>query len=435
MACGRPSQSMEVSRLMTSQGITRGVSPQPIEARLAAAGLPPLPRRSWLEIDLDALTGNARALRRLLPGEGVLAVVVKADGYGHGSVASARAALAGGAGMLAVATLDEALVLRDAGIDAPVIVLYPVPPTMLAVAADADLDVVVADQASLDAAIDALRAGIPLRVHLGIDSGMSRGGLRPEEVAAAARHLLDGGLAALTGTWSHLATPENPASVAAQVDRFEAGLAGLTAEGIDPGLRHLNATGGVAGGHAPAFDMVRVGLAFYGVLPPELEVPDSASAVLHELRPALSLHARATLLTTIEAGAQVGYAGSWTAPRRSTIATIAVGYADGWVRAYAPGSWGLVRGQQVPVIGRVSSDALALDVTDVAGYGIDDEILLLGSEPPAMTVHDLAVLRRSISWEVLDDLSPRLSRVYIKSGRPVAVRYLDGETRDAGSTS
>jgi alanine racemase len=418
---------------MASQGSPTAGSTASIGDRLAEAGLPPLPRRSWLEIDLDALAGNARALRRLLPRGTQLGVVVKADGYGHGMVATSRAALAGGASVLAVATLDEALVLRAASLDTRILVLYPIPRDMLGVAADHDLDVVIADQASADAAVDALRAGASPRLHLGIDSGMSRGGLAVEEAVPVARRLLDAGLEQLTGTWSHLATPEDPALVAAQVDRFEASLAALTAAGIQPGLRHLNATGGVAGGLAPAFDMVRVGLAFYGVLPPELNLPHAASSVLATLRPALSLRAAATLLTTIETGARVGYAGTWTATRPSTIATIGIGYADGWVRAYAPGAWGVVRGQRVPVVGRVSSDALALDVTDVPGYDIDDEIVLIGPSAPAMTVHDLARLRDSISWEVLDDLSPRLSRVYVESGRPVAVRYLDGETRFAGS--
>ena len=420
---------------MTSNRSAGERSTEPIEARLARAGLPPLPRRSWLEIDLDNLAANARTLGGLLPAGCLLAIVVKADGYGHGTIAAARAALAGGASMLAVATLDEALGLRAAGVEARILVLYPVPPGMLAVAEGADLDLVVADDPSLDAVVDALRAGTRPRIHLGIDSGMSRGGLAPERAPGAARRLLGAGLNALSGTWSHLATPEDPASVAAQVARFEAGLTALGAAGIDAGLRHLNATGGIAGGIAPAFDMVRAGLAFYGVLPPELGVLEASSARLRELRPALSLRARATLLATVEAGARVGYAGTWTAARRSTIATIAVGYADGWVRAYAPGSWGMVRGERAPIVGRVSSDALALDVTDVAGYDVDDEIVLLGSEAPGMTVHDLASLRGSISWEVLDDLSPRLSRVYLEGGRPVAVRYLDGETRFAPSTS
>ncbi len=400
-----------------------------IEDRLASAGLPPLPRLSWLETDLSALAANARVLRRLLPAGSELGVVVKADGYGHGMVAAARAAVAGGASLLAVATLDEALVLRDAGIEARILVLYPIPDGMIPAATDAGVELVAADDQSIAAVGRAARAGSPVRVHLGIDTGMSRGGIPPEGVAVAARRLLDAGMGRLAGTWSHLASPEDPASVAAQVSRFEAALGALAAAGIDPGLRHLNATGGVAGGVAPAFDLVRVGLAFYGVLPPELTVPAEIAAVLGELRPAISLRARAATLTLIGPGARVGYAGAWTATRPSLIATVALGYADGWVRAYAGGSWGLVRGLRVPVIGRVSSDAIALDVTDVPGFDEADEIVLLDRTAPAMTVHDLATLRGSISWEVLDALSPRLSRIYVGDGRPIGVRYLDGATR------
>jgi alanine racemase len=431
--------------------LDRDVEPGPddaIETRLAAAGLPPLPRRSWLEIDLDGLAANAGRLRTLLPARTALGVVVKADGYGHGLEMAAGAAIAGGARLLVVATLDEGLLLRDAGITDPILVIYPVPPAELGRAIDARLDLVVADDASVAAMAGHLasRAGggglaaiadgdAAAHVHLGIDTGMGRGGLRPERAADAAGRLLAAGLSALAGTWSHLAAPDDAGSVGAQAGRFEAALAELAAAGIDPGLRHLNATGGVVTGTSPAYDLVRVGLAFYGVLPPEVEVADALAAHAAALRPALALHARTTLLSTIEAGDRVGYAGTWTAPRRSAIATIALGYADGWVRAYAPGSWAVVRGRRVPVIGRISSDALALDVTDVAGFDIDDPITLIGAGGGAMTVHDLAAIRDSISWEVLDALAPRLSRVYLRGGRPVAVRYADGRVRRAGTTT
>jgi alanine racemase len=446
---------------MVRDRVAQGGSAVPIEARLAAAGLPSLPRLAWLEVDLDILVDNARALRRLLPPATTMGVVVKADGYGHGLEMAARAAIAGGAGLLVVATLDEALVLRDARLHERILVIYPVPPPTIPTAVEAGLDVVVADDASVDALAAYLRGldgggggasraggtagGRPggeraggeraggerpePRVHLGIDTGMGRGGVAPEVAPRVARRLLEAGLAGLAGTWSHLASPEDPAAVARQVDRFEAALAAFAAAGIEPGSRHLDATGGVLAGVAPAYDLVRIGLAFYGVLPPEVALPREIEATARDLRPALTLHARATLLTPIAAGARVGYGGTWTATRPSIVATLALGYADGWVRAYAPGSWGIARGRRVPVIGRVSSDAIALDVTDVPGFGMDDEIVLLGDDGAAMSVLDLAALRRSIPWEVLDGFGARLSRVYLRGGRAVGARYADGRTR------
>ena len=135
-------------------------------------------------------------------------------------------------------------------------------------------------------------------------------------------------------------------------------------------------------------------------------------------------------MTSLPAGGSVGYGGTWTADRPSVIATMPLGYADGWARAYARDSWGVVRDRRVPVVGRISSDALALDVTDVPGFTADDQVALLDpGDATAMTVHDLAVLRGSIAWEVLDAFTPRLARVYTDGGRPVGVRYLDGVTR------
>jgi alanine racemase len=427
---------------MTTERSPAGAPTSSIEEQLAAAGLPALPRLAWLEVDLGVLADNARRLRDDRSPGAALGVVVKADGYGHGMEAAARAALRGGADLLAVATLDEALALRDLGIAARILVLYPVPSTMLEAALAADLDVVVADEASIDALASVLHAragrasraaGHPPRVHLGIDTGMARGGLAPERAVAAARRLLDAGLDSLAGTWSHLATPEDPGAVSAQVKRFDAALSGLGDAGIEPGMRHLDATGGLLGGSGPAYDLVRVGLAFYGVLPPELVIGTGLEALAGSLRPALSLRARAATIATVPAGTAVGYGGTWTASRRSVIATVPLGYADGWARAYAANSWGVVRGQRVPLIGRVSSDALALDVTGIPAFGPADEIVLLGDVPPAMTVHDLAALRGSIAWEVLDAFTPRISRVYVDDGRIVGTRYLDGVTRFTGT--
>ncbi len=204
---------------------------------------------------------------------------------------------------------------------------------------------------------------------------------------------------------------------APQVASFEAVLAELRAAGIDPGLRHLDATGGLLAGTSPAYDLVRVGLAFYGIVPPDVPVAPGMADLAGGVRPALSLRARATTITPIGSGVSVGYGGTWTASRPSVIATLPVGYADGWARAYAAAGWGVVGGRRVPIVGRVSSDAMAVDVTDVPGFGADDEVELLGGAG-AMTVHDLAERRGSISWEVMDALVPRLPRVYTRGRRP-----------------
>lgn len=406
-------------------------SPPPIEDRLRAAGLPTLPRLTWLEVDLGILAGNVRALREAAGPGTALATVVKADGYGHGLLAASHASLAGGAAMLAVATLDEALELRRAGVTAPVLLLYAAPPAAIATAVEADVELVAMDDASAGelAALLAARPELAprMRVHLGVDTGMTRGGFAPGAVAAAARRLLDAGLPRLAGTWSHLASPEDAAATARQAGAFRSALDALRAAGIDPGIRHLDATGGLLRGTGGPWDMARVGLALYGHLPGDVPVRADAAEPAARVRPALALRARPASVEDVPAGTSVGYGGDWTAPRASRIATVALGYADGWTRAYAPGSTARVREAVVPVVGRVGSDAIAVDVTDVPGCSPEDEVVLAAAGiEGASTIEDLARRRGSIAWEVLDAFGPRLSRVYLEDGDPVAVRYLDG---------
>jgi alanine racemase len=394
----------------------------PIEERLSQAGLPRLGRSTWLEIDLSVLAANAIILRSLLPTTARLAVVVKADGYGHGLVGAAHAALRGGAAMLAVATLDEALALRAAGFTARVIVLFPVPADGLDEALAADLDLVVADAASL-ASLAPLATRNP-RVHLAIDSGMSRGGFAPGDAVAATRQLLSAGLPNLAGTWSHLASPELADVARSQVAAFEEALTLLGAAGIGAGVRHLVASGGLLE-RVPPYDMARVGISFYGHIPAELSA--AAKEAGAGLRPALALKARAVSVQSIATGTSVGYGGEWTATRESRIATLPVGYGDGWQRAYK-GAAATARGVGVPLVGRVNTDAIAIDVTDAEGFDVTDEVTLISADGAGSTVERLAEMRGSIVWEVLDDLMPRIARVYLQDGKPFALRQLDGRT-------
>ena len=401
----------------------------PIERRLAGAGLPTLPRLTWLEVDLSALSGNAATLVQMLAPPTRLAAVVKADGYGHGMIAAAHAALSGGAEMLAVATLDEALALRRAGFTARILVLYAVPRGALADAITADLDLVAMDDASVEDLAAILgrtpSTGPRPRIHLCVETGMTRGGFAAHEAVAAARRLLAAGLPALAGTWSHLAIPEDAVATRRQVEAFESALSALRGVGIDPGRRHLMASGGLLDEANPTYELVRVGLALYGHVPSEVSVSAGRAAAIGRLRPTLTLKARAASIETVPTGWSVGYGGSWMAPRTSRIATIALGYADGWTRLYA-GAPARVRGHAVALVGRVGSDAVAVDVTDVDGFDPADELVLLSPTGEGSTVEQLADRRGSIPWEVLDDLAPRIARVYLEDGRPVATRYLDG---------
>jgi alanine racemase len=404
---------------------------QPLDARLRAAGLGPLPASTWIEVDLDVLEANARLVRGLLPAGTLLAIVVKANGYGHGLEMAARAAVAGGADWLVVGALDEARILRRAGIDGPVLVTYPLPPAALDEAADLGLDVTVGDEASVEAAIRvgagrAGRAASALGVQLEVDTGMTRGGSPAGTAVVAARSLAAARGVTLRGVWSHLASGEDAAASHAQVERYEALLGELAAAGIDVPLRHVAASESLFRGTCPVYDLVRVGDAFYGgddTTRPAGGQPLAAAAA--DLRPALAIKARAVRIVEVPPGTAVGYGGTWRAERPSLVATLTMGYADGWPRAASPGSWALVRGRRVPVIGRVSMDAIGVDATDAAPVGPGDEFVLVGEQGnDRIAAAEAAAARGTIAREVLTTLGWRLPRVYLRGTRPVAISTL-----------
>ncbi|MEI7743819.1 MAG: alanine racemase [Chloroflexota bacterium] len=387
-----------------------------MDAALAAAGLAPLARHAWVEVSLPALAGNVAALRRMAGPATAVAAVVKADAYGHGIEVTSRAARLAGATWLSVATLDEALLLRRHADTGRILVNYPAPKTRWVDAHAAGIDVVIGDVASA-VEIAGMGAGSP-RVHLEIDTGMGRGGVLPEDAVTAASILRAAGIE-LSGTWSHLAAPEDPVVTAGQVGAFEEVLAKLRADGIDPGLRHLDASGGILHG-APAYDLVRAGLALYGVLPPELAGSDGPAATL---RPCLAVRAAPVRIADVPAGTPIGYGGTFVTSRLSRIATVPIGYADGWTRNAGPRTVAVAGDQVVPVVGRISSDSMTVDLTGTT-VTADDPLTLLEAAPVGPVSADaVAGVRSTITWEVLQTLSHRLARVYLDGrGRPVAIR-------------
>ncbi|MEO5885580.1 MAG: alanine racemase [Candidatus Limnocylindrales bacterium] len=402
-----------------------------IAQRLAAAGLPPLPRTAWLEIDLDALRANLAALRDLA-GVGVpVTPVVKADAYGHGAVPVARALEAAGADGFCVAAIDEAFALRDGGLRGPIRVLYPVPAGFGPTAARERIAVSVG---AMDGLRDLLAAcargiptdGLPLDLELELETGLGRGGVDPAQAVPIARSVAAAAGAQLIGLWTHLQASEDPVRTAAQLARFHAVVAELRAAGIDLPARHVAASGGVLGDVA-ALDGVRPGLAIYGLVPDEFDDGALDPARTSRLQPVLSLHAQPVRVADLPSGHGVSYGPTFTTGRPSRIATLPVGYGDGFTRQFSNRAVALVRGVRAPVVGNVAMDAVMVDVTDVPGPPItsEDEFVLLGRLGDAtISARDLAQERTTNTWEVVTQMSRRLPRVYHAASAPVELRTL-----------
>ena len=401
----------------------------PIERRLADAGLPPLPRTAWLEIDLDALTGNL-ALVRGLAGAGVpVRPVVKADAYGHGAVPVARALEGAGVDGLCVAAFDEAVELREDRIQASILVLYPIPAAFVADAARLDVSVAAGDPEGLAetlASAAGLDARRPLRIELEVETGLGRGGFLPAEVVAAARAVAAAPGASLAGLWTHFQEVVDAPATAEQLARFEAVIGDLVAVGVELPARHVAASSALLTDGIAAYDGVRPGLAIYGLVPDELG-PGDRRGPAAGLRPVMSIHARPVRVVDLPSGSGISYGPTFRTSRPSRIATLPIGYGDGWSRALSNRADALVRGRRVPLVGNVAMDAVMADVTDLDGPPVDrdDEFVLLGASGELrIGAGELAQQRTTNSWEVVTGMSRRVPRVYHAALGPVGLRTL-----------
>jgi len=376
-------------------------------------GLPvPAPHRdAWLEIDLGAMRQNVAIIReRVTPA--AVAAVVKADAYGHG-IRAAVTALADVVDALCVATLDEAILVRQLTATR-VLLLYPVPEPASAdgLACGAELTIMsVADLKSLQSA--ARDGATPVALQLCVETGLGRGGVPLDEVVSVATIVQADQRFRLAGLWSHLASPEDPAAAARQVARFDSARRALQAAGIPLPARHLAASSAIFCGTAPGLQMVRSGLAVYGVLDESLPLAGAAREAAARLRPAMSLKARPVAIIDVPIGEGVGYGSHWRAQRPSRVAILPLGYADGYLRGSQPGARALVRGLPLPLVGVISMDALAVDVTDVRDLDRGEELVLLGEQAGSrISVGELARARNTIAWEVLSGMAARVDRVY-----------------------
>ncbi|MFF6789394.1 alanine racemase [Streptomyces filamentosus] len=377
---------------------------------------PPPPRRARAEIDLGALRANVRALRaRVAPHVRIMAVV-KADAYGHGAERCARAALDAGADWLGTATPHEALALRAAGItDVPVMCWLWTPGDPWDAGIEAGLDMAVSGHWALDEVTAAARrTGGTARVQLKADTGLGRNGCQPADwpaLVAAALEAEKEGLVKVTGLWSHFACADEPGhpSIAAQLDVFRAMLDHAEKAGIEPEVRHIANSPATLTLPETHFDLVRPGIAMYGVSP----APELGTSAELGLRPVMSLKASVALVKEVPPGHGVSYGHHYVTGGETTLGLIPVGYADGVPRHASGRGPVLVDGKVRTVAGRVAMDQFVVDLGGDRPEPGTEAVLFGSGERGEPTAEDWAVAADTIAYEIVTRIGARVPRVYV----------------------
>jgi alanine racemase len=378
--------------------------------------LRPPDARAEVVVDLDAIRDNVAMLKARVP-DAQMMTVVKADGYGHGLVESARAARAGGADWLGVAVMEEAVALREAGDTGPLLTWLAVPGEDYTPAVQRGIDVsayTVGQLAQIAAAARSI--GVRARVQLKIDTGLGRGGATdrqwPALVEAAADAEQTGALQ-VTGVWSHFACSDEPdhPSNDAQERAFVQALKVVDAVGIEPEVRHLSNSAGALLRPWSAYDLVRCGLASYGLSP----APDVVTSADLGLVPAMTARARLVLTKRLAAGSQVSYGHTWTAERDTTVGLVPVGYGDGVPRHASSTAQVLVAGRRRQVAGRICMDQFVVDLGDDAAADGDPVVLFGTGEDGAPTAQDWAEACGTISYEIVTRIGGRFVRRHVSA--------------------
>ncbi len=371
-------------------------------------------RWAWVEVDLGAVAHNVRELKSKTAAGCAFLAVVKADGYGHGAVQVSNAALSAGAERLGVATVEEGVALREAGITAPVHLLSEPPPEAAGVVIRHRLLPTVCSlpfAAALSAA--AQEAQTVAEYHLKVDTGMNRIGARFEDAAEFADSLRSLASIRLTGTFTHFATAEVPGDweFERQVERFESLLDEMRTLGIDPGTVHAANSAATILQPQTHYDMVRCGIAVYGLHPDE-STRDSA-----DLRPVMSVKARVSQAKRIGMGEGVSYGFDWHAAKPTTVATLPLGYADGVRRGVSGLMRVVIDGRECRQIGRVTMDQIMVEVPDSLRVTAGDEAVVVGTQSGvAVTMDEQADAAGTITYEIACGYGMRLERRFLAGG-------------------
>lgn len=377
-------------------------------------------RDTVIEVDLDALEHNLKQFRRHLQENTGIMAVVKADAYGHGAVQIAKAALSAGASYLAVAFVDEAVELRNAGISAPILILGYTPPHAVQTAVQYDLTCTVFSEENLRQMSEAAKnAGKSLRVHVKVDTGMGRLGLNSEDVLPFVRTMVRSPFIKWEGIFTHYATADEKDKDYAlkQEQKFRQVVETLARENLKPEIAHIANSAGSIDLHEHVYNMVRLGISMYGLYPSAEVNRQSVS-----LKPVLTLKTRVASLKKPAAGTGISYGKTYIANGEEWIAALPIGYADGINRHLSNRGHVLINGKKVPIVGRVCMDQLMVNVTEAMPVEVGQEVVLYGKQQQSeITVDEVADLLGTINYEVVSMLGHRIPRIYKRGGKVINV--------------
>ena len=379
---------------------------------------------TWAEINLGAYAHNLKELKGISRPPARLMAVVKANGYGHGAVEVAREALQNGAQYLGVARINEAIALRKAGLSAPILIFGYSPPDLAPLLIDYELTQTVYSLSTATAlSEDANRKGKKITVHIKVDSGMGRLGFLLEDIHTTPNDTPPNNpvreieaitrLAGLTveGIFTHFATADSADKSYAdlQLDRFMELLNRLQKEGLELPLRHAANSGALINIPESHLDMVRPGIASYGLYP-----SDEINKSIVDLKPVMTLKSKIIHLKKVPPGFNISYGITYQTKAHTTIATIPVGYADGFNRLLSSRGYMLVHGQRVPIVGRVCMDLTMLDVGGISEVALEDEVVIFGEQGnETIRADDIAASIDTINYEIVSTITGRVPRVYL----------------------
>jgi alanine racemase len=374
-------------------------------------------RPVWLEVDLDAIRHNVKEIRRITKKDALLTAIVKSDGYGHGAITVSKVMLESGVDRLGVAFIDEAIELRNAGITAPILITGYTEHDRAEEVVKYNLDVSVYTLDAAAALSDAAaKHGAKINVHIKVDTGMGRIGLLPTEESIdivseifKLPHLIFDGL------FTHYATADfaDKTYTWEQYRRFNYFVDELKARGLVPNLYHCANSSTIMDLPEMHLDMVRAGIILYGLwASPEVDMTKMV------LKPALSLKARISYVKWLEHGESISYCRNYYTEGRRKIATLPIGFADGFNRLLSGKADVLLNGRRVPQVGNICMDQCMIDVTDINDVKIGDEVVLFGSGLP---IEEMAEIRGTVTYEIISNLSRRIPKVYFENGKIVKI--------------